>query len=132
MYALRKGTLVVAASLILIMLAGHASHGAVASFKKTVTPMEDGRFLIRLSVRASGKSIYGLRLIDPNASIIDVFAPKGWCAVTDGEDYLARTSTKPIKAGGSLEFIIHSTTDEVSYTWAVYGTLKQLGKPGTL
>jgi len=131
MSALRKLVIIPAAA-ILLALAGNAALAAGARIGRTVTPMEDGRFLIRIKVTSTGESIYGLRLVDPRSSIINVYAPREWCVVTDGEDLLARTGTGPVASGKSVEFIIHSDTDEASYTWVVYGKMKQIGKPETL
>lgn len=105
---------------------------AAPRVSKSVTPMEGGTFLIKIRVAASGEHVYGLRLIDPQASIRNVYAPKGWCIVTDGEELMARTGTEPIKDGTSIEFIIHSDSDVVSYGWTTFGMLKQIGTPGTL
>lgn len=102
------------------------------SVKKSVTAMEDGRYLIRVRVTASSASIYTLKLQDPKASIIDVYAPRGWCIVTDGEDFLAKTSGYPIKANKTVEFIIHSSSADLSYNYSVFGLIKQIGKPGTI
>ena len=125
----RKSRMVaVLTGIVFLALVSQSAFGAAASISKSVTVMEDGRYLIKLRVTSSGQSIYGLKLIDPHASIVDVYAPAGWCIVTDGEDFLARTSTKPLKSGNSAEFIIHSSTDKIEYTWSVHGDLKQLGK----
>ena len=118
----------VLAGIVFLALVSQSAFGAAASIKKSVNVMEDGRLLINLRVTSSGQSISGLNLIDPQAAIVDVYAPAGWCIVTDGEDFLARTSTKPLKSGNSAEFIIHSSTDKIEYTWSVHGDLKQLGK----
>lgn len=103
-----------------------------ASVKKSVTAMEDGRYLIRVRVTASSASIYTLKLQDPKASIIDVYAPRGWCIVTDGEDFIAKTSGYPIKANKTVEFIIHSSSADLSYNYSLFGMMKQIGKPGTI
>jgi hypothetical protein len=105
---------------------------AAPRITKSVSPMEDGSFLIKIRVAAAGDQIFGLRFIDPQASIRNVFAPKGWCIVTDGEELMARTGSEPIKDGTSLEFIIHSDSDVVSYGWTAFGRIKQIGTPGTL
>jgi len=105
---------------------------SAASVKKTVTAMEDGRYMIKLRVTASDASIFALKLGDPKAAIVDVYAPKGWCIVTDGEDLLARTSGSPIKPNKTVEFILHSTSADVSYSWTAFGKMEQLGKPGTV
>ena len=127
MNAPRTRTLIVLASIAILTLVSQSVFGAAAVIKKSVTVMEDGRFLIKLKVTSSGSDIYALKLIDPEAAIVNVYAPVGWCVVTDGEDLLARTSLKPLKAGKPAEFIIHSSTDKIEYTWSVHGDLKQLG-----
>ena len=132
MNAPRTRILVVLTGIVILALVSQSAFGAAASIKKSVTVMEDGRFLIKLKVTSSGPNIYGLKLIDPEASIVDVYAPAGWCVVTDGEDFLARTSSKPLKAGKPIEFIIHSNTDRVEYTWSVHDDMEQLGKVGKL
>lgn len=106
--------------------------GAAAGIRKSVSPMEGGGYLVKIRVTASASNIYALRLADPKASILDVYAPKGWCIVADGGEFLARTGSKPIKPNETIEFIIHSSTDEINYSWAVFGRIKQIGEPGTL
>lgn len=109
-----------------------AAATAAPRITKSVTPMEGGSFLIKIRVAAAGDHIYGLRLLDPQASIRNVFAPRGWVIVTDGEEFMARTGDDPIKDGTTLEFIIHSDSDVVSYGWTAFGKIKQIGTPGTL
>lgn len=109
-----------------------AALGAAANVKKYVTPMEDGNYLVKLNVTASGAGIYAMQLIDPQAAIVDVYAPRGWCVVTDGGDYLARTGSKPIESGKTVEFLIYSKTDDIQYTFSVFGKMEQIGKPGTI
>jgi len=132
MNALRTKILVILIAVSIIGSMSHSAFGAAASVKKSVTVMEDGRYLIKLKVTSSGSNIYGLKLIDPDAAIVDVYAPGGWCVVTDGEDLLARTFATPIKAGKTVEFVIHSVTDQIKYTWSVHDNLEQLGKVGKL
>ena len=110
----------------------HSVFGAAAKLQKSVTPMEGGEYLIKLKVTATGSSIYALNLIDAQSSIIDVYAPLGWCMVTDGEDLIARTYDEPIKAGKSVEFVIHSTSKDIGFTWSVAGRLEQIGEAGTI
>ena len=129
MAALKTRALLVLTSLAILAAFSHSAFGAAASISKSVTPMADGNYLVKLKVTSSGTDIYGIRLIDPGASIVNVYAPRGWCAVTDGGDYLARTSGAPLRAGKPVEFIIHSTSDRVDYTWSAYGWLKHIGKP---
>ena len=118
--------------IVALLIASVPASVSAASVKKTVKAMEDGRYMITLRVTASNASIYALKLDDPKAAIVDVYAPKGWCIVTDGEEFLARTSGSPIKSGKTVEFILHSTSSDVSYSWTLYGTMKQIGKPGTV
>jgi hypothetical protein len=117
---------------VLLILACGAVFASAANVTKSVTPMEDGNYLIKLKVTATEGTIYALRIIDPKASIVDVYAPKGWCVVTDGGDYLARTGANPIESGKMTEFLIHSSTDDVQYTYTVFGKMDQLGKPGAV
>lgn len=116
----------------LLVVTSYAAFGASATIKKYVTPMEDGNYLVKLKVTASRSGIYALQLIDPKGAIVDVYAPKGWCVITDGGDYLARTGSKPIASGKTVEFLIHSTTDDIQYTFIVFGKMEQLGKPGAI
>jgi hypothetical protein len=118
--------------IVALLIASVPAPLSAASVRKTVTAMEDGRYMIKLRVTASDASIYALKLGDPKAAIVDVYAPKGWCIVTDGEDFLARTSGSPIQSGKTIEFILHSTSADVSYSWTAFGKVKQLGKPGTV
>lgn len=128
-----KLTTACAFSLIMALLIASVSAPlSAASVRKSVTAMEDGRYMIKLRITASDASIYALKLGDPKAAIVDVYAPKGWVIVTDGEDFLARTSGSPIKPGKTVEFILHSTSSDVSYSWTTFGKVKQLGKPGTV
>lgn len=118
--------------IVALLIASVPAPLSAASVRKTVTAMEDGRYMIKLRVTASDASIYALKLGDPKAAIVDVYAPKGWCIVTDGEEFLARTAGSPIKSGKTVEFILHSTSADVSYSWTTFGKVKQLGKPGTV
>jgi hypothetical protein len=120
------------ALIVALLITSGPSSLLAATVKKNVTAMEDGRYMIKLRVTASDASVYALKLGDPQAAIIDVYAPKGWCIVTDGEDLIARTSRNPIKPNTTIEFILHSSSADVSYSWTVFGKMKQLGKPGTV
>jgi hypothetical protein len=125
-----KARLILAVALLAVF--SHSAFGAAAKLHKSITPLDSGEFLIKLKVTATSSSIYALRLVDAKSAIVNVYAPRGWCMVTDGEDLLARTSGAPIKAGKTLEFIIHTTSEEVQYTWTVFGKIKQLGESGSL
>jgi len=118
--------------IVALLIASVPASVSAASVKKTVTAMEDGRYLITLRVTAGDASIYALKLDDPKTAIVDVYAPKGWCIVTDGEELLARTSGNPIKSGKTIEFILHSTSADVAYSWTLFGPMKQIGKPGSV
>jgi hypothetical protein len=120
------------AIIVALLITSGASSLHAATVRKNVTAMEDGRYMIKLRVTASDASIYALKLGDPQAGIIDVYAPKGWCIITDGEDVVARTSGNPIKPNTTIEFVLHSSSADVSYSWTVFGKMKQLGKPGTV
>ena len=131
MSALKKRAIIVSASLLLVFVTGQAALAAAPRLTKSVTPMEEGIFMVRIRVTASGNDVYALRLIDPEAAIVDVFSPRGWVIVTDGEETLARTGSA-LKDGKSVEFVLYSKSDKISYTWSAFGKIKQIGKPGTL
>jgi membrane-bound ClpP family serine protease len=131
MSALKKRALVVSAALLLMAIAGQAVIAAAPKITRSVTPMEDGVFMVRLQMTASGNDVYALRLIDPEAAIVDVFSPRGWIMITDGEETLARSGTA-LQDGKSVEFVIYSKSDKVAYTWSAFGKIEQIGKPGTL
>jgi hypothetical protein len=116
----------------LILLVSLSCIAAPASIKKSVQALEDGKFLIKLVVTASKTGIYAFELKDPKASIIDVYAPKGWCILSDGELCLSRTTGAPISAGKSYEFVIYSTVSDAQYVWTFFGPLEQIGKPEVL
>ncbi len=117
---------------VLLAFFAQSALGAAVKIQKSVIQMEEGKYLIKLKITSATSSIYALKLSDPKASILDVYAPRGWCIVTDGEDFLARTLDYPIRSSKTLEFIIHSSTDDIHYTWAVFGRIKQIGKLGSL
>jgi hypothetical protein len=127
-----KGLLAV--FMVAALLALYVSPAACESYRasKSVTRMSDGNFIIKVKITSLGKDIYTLRLIDPDGSIIEVYAPKGWCVATDGEAYLARTAANPIKAKRSVEFIIHSDLEDISFTCSVFGMFDQIGLPETI
>lgn len=131
MSALRKRAVTVSIALLIMAIAGQSVMAAAPKFTKSVTPMEDGIFMVKVRMTASGNDVYALRLIDPEAAIIDVFAPRSWVTVTDGEEFLAR-SGKALKDGKTVEFVMYSKSDKVAYTWTAFGKIKQVGKPGKL
>jgi hypothetical protein len=98
------------------------------SVSKDVSPLEDGNFIIRVRLRAESESIYCLKLIDAEESVLDVYAPDGWCVATDGGTVVARSNSNPAK-GNTVEFIIHSNLEDVSFTCSAFGRIDQIGKP---
>jgi len=106
--------------------------GAPATVKKSVQELENGNYLIKLVVTSTSQGIYAFQFKDTKASVIDVYAPKGWCILSDGEMCLSRTSGSPIAAGKSFEFVIHSTNKDAEYVWTFYGPMNQIGKPEVL
>jgi len=99
---------------------------------KTVTPMENGNFLVKIIITSSGGDIFGVKLIDADESIMDVYAPRGWCVATDGGSYIARTSGNPVKKSKSIELIIHTSLENATFTYSVFGLIKQIGLPNTI
>jgi membrane-bound ClpP family serine protease len=131
MSALKKRMIEVSAILLVMLLAGHAAMAAAPRITKSVSPMEDGLFMVKIRMTASGNDVYALGMIDPEAAIVDVFAPRGWITVTDGEQFLARSGSA-LTDGKTVEFVIYTRSDSVAYTWTAYGKIEQLGKPGAL
>ena len=131
MSALRKRAVVTALALAFMVLAGQAATAAAPKFTKSVTPMADGMFMVKIRMTASGNNVHALRLIDPEAAMVNVFAPKGWVTITDGEEFLAR-SGNALKDGKTVEFVIHSKSDKIDYTFTAYGKIKQIAKPGKI
>jgi hypothetical protein len=105
--------------------------GAPATVKKSVQELGGGNYLIKLVVTASKEGIYGFEIKDPKGTIVDVFAPKGWCILSDGEVGFARTGM-PIVAGKSLEFVIYATSGDTEFVWTFFGAMDQIGKPEVL
>lgn len=106
--------------------------GAAATVNTNVQALEEGKFLIKLTVTASNAGIFAIEMKDPKGSILDVYAPKGWCILSDGEVCLASTLGTPISAGKSMEFIIYSSTKDAKFVWTFFGQLEQIGKPEVL
>ncbi len=122
----RFGCLLLASALVLILSV--PTLGAPATVKKNVQALDGGNYLVKLVVTASKDGVYGFEIKDPKGSIVDVFAPKGWCILSDGEVGLART-TVPMSAGKSFEFVIYSTSGDAEFVWTFFGAMEQIGKP---
>ena len=99
---------------------------------KSVTPMANGNFLVKINITSSGNDIFGVKLIDADDSILDVYAPVGWCVATDGGSYVARTSSNPVKKSKSIELIIHTNLEDISFTYSIFGRIEQIGLPDTI
>jgi membrane-bound ClpP family serine protease len=131
MSSLRKRAVSVFIALLIMAVAGQSVMAAAPKITKSVTPMEDGMFMVKVRMTASDNDVYAVRLIDPEAAIVDVFAPRGWITVTDGEEFLGRSGSA-LKNGKTVEFVLYSRSDKVAYTWTAFGKIKQIGKSGTL
>lgn len=79
---------------------------------KSVVGSEDGTSVVEVRVTAAGQSIYAVTIKDTSGSIKDIVAPKGWVGITDGTDILFRTGDKPIRAGSSVTFRLHTTNED--------------------
>jgi hypothetical protein len=125
----RFGLVLLASALVLILSV--PTLGAPATVKKSVQELGGGNYLIKLVVTASKDGIYGFEIKDPKGTIVDVFAPKGWCILSDGEVGFARTGM-PIATGKSLEFVIYATSADAEFVWTFFGAMEQIGKPEVL
>lgn len=130
---MRKATYPVCILAAALLVFGAASaFAAPATVKKSVQQLENGNYLIKLVVTATGEGIYAFELKDPKGNVLDIYAPQGWCFLTDGELCCSRTAETPITAKRSLEFIIHAKTADASFVWTFFDELKQIGKPEVL
>jgi hypothetical protein len=125
-----------AAGLLLILgIMAYASSpalGAPATVNANVQALDEGKYLIKLRVTAAAPGIYAIQMMDPKASILDVYAPVGWCILTDGEVCYASTLGTPIADGKSMEFIIHASSKDAQFVWTFFGPMEQIGKPAVL
>ena len=120
------------AAMTLLLVAGTAAYAAPAVVKKSVQQLDGGNYLIKIVVTAEKGDIYAFELTDPKSAIIDVYAPKSWCMLTDGGVCHSRTASAPIDAKRGIEFIIHATSPDAQYVWTFFDQLKQIGKPEVL
>ena len=128
----RRASLIISSVIVLVAFISSFALAGSATISKRVVPVENGEFMIKLRVTAVGSSIYSLKLIDEKSSIVNVYAPKGWCMVTDSEELIARTGEKAIKPGKTVEFIIYTSSREATFKWEAYGMFKKLGKGGVI
>ena len=96
------GILFLAVALVLTSSAGIAAPAAV---KKSVQKIEDGNYLIKLVITSKAGEIFAFELKDPKNAIVDVYSPKSWCMLTDGEACHSRTASAPIGSAKGIEFI---------------------------
>ena len=115
----------------LVLLLTVPALGAPITVKKSVQALENGNYLIKLAITATKDGVYGFDLKDPKGAVIDVFAPDGWCILSDGEISVSR-GTAPFKVGKSLEFLIHATSEDAQFVWTFFGEWEQIGKPEVL
>ncbi len=116
----------------LFLFASAAAFAAPATLKKSVEKLEDGNYLIKIVITAEKNEIYAFELTDPKGGIVDVYAPKSWCMLTDGGVCHSRTADAPIEAKKGIEFIIHATNPDGQYVWTFFDRLKQIGTPEVL
>lgn len=82
------------------------------SATKTVAGSEEGTSVLLIRVTAANQSVYGVTIKDASGSIKDIVAPKGWVGISSGTDVIFRTGGKPIRAGSSLTFKLHTTNED--------------------
>ncbi|RKZ08305.1 hypothetical protein DRQ05_01725 [bacterium] len=129
---IRKSILATALISLILVTSSLTAIAGSAKFAKSIVPAEDGTYMVKLRVTAVGSRIYTLKLKDRSASIIDVYAPKGWCIVTDDGMLIARSMKHSISPGKSVELVIYTSTKNVHFDWSAFGMFKQLGKGGTI
>lgn len=127
-----KRSVCILAAMALLLAASVPTLGAPVTIKKSVQELENGNFLIKMVITATSQGIYAFQIKDTKASIVDVYAPRGWCILSDGELLLSRTADFPIAGKKSYEFIIHSTNKDAEYVWTFYGPMNQIGKAEVL
>jgi len=104
---------------------------APATVTSSVQAIDEGKYLIKISVTPSKDGIFGFALKDPTGSILDVYSPKGWCMLSDGDMCLSRTDG-PMKVGKAVEFVIQSSSKDAKFVWTFFGEMEQIGKPEVL
>jgi len=124
----RRRTVAIFATAFLLAIVVSPAFAYAFRVSKDVSPMEDGNFMIKVRVTAQSESIFSLKLIDADESVINVYAPEGWCMATDGGTVIAKTGASPAK-GKTVEFIIHSNLEDVTFTCSAFGLIEQIGKP---
>jgi len=99
---------------------------------KSVGSSEDGMAVVDINVTAAGQSVYGVTIKDASGSIKDLAAPEGWVGITDGADVIFRTGEKPIQAGGSLTFRLHTTNEGGSLSISFRDKVSPIGSTQSL
>ncbi len=105
---------------------------APVSLKKSVTKLDEGTYIVKISLTSKDVSIYAFEISDPKGSIVDVYSPKSWCMLTDGGVCLARTLNAPLDEKKALEFIFYTTDPDVRFVWTFFDAMKQIGSPEIL
>jgi hypothetical protein len=99
---------------------------------KSVQGSGDGLAVVLIRVTAANESVYGVTIKDESGSIKDIVAPKGWVGISSGTDVIFRTGDKPIKAGSSLTFRLHTTNEDGSLSVSFKDMYSPIGSGKTL
>ena len=117
---------------ILVALIALPVLAAGPNASKSVGGSEDGTAVVDIRVTAAGQSVYGVTIKDASGSIKDIAAPEGWVGITDGADVIFRTGEKPIRAGGSLTFRLHTTNEGGSLSISFRDKVSPIGSTQSL
>jgi hypothetical protein len=99
---------------------------------KSIGSSEDGTAVVEIRVTAAGQSVYGVNIKDASGSIKDIVAPEGWVGISSGSDVIFRTGEKPIRAGSSLTFRLHTTNGSGSLSVSFRDKDSPIGTAATL
>lgn len=116
----------------LVVLTALPVLAAGPSASKSVGGSEDGTAVLEIRVTAAGQSVYGVTIKDASGSIKDIAAPEGWVGISSGEDVIFRTGEKPIRAGSSLVFRLHTTNESGSLSISFRDKDSPIGSAQTL
>lgn len=122
-------TLTLAALVVLLALPVLAA-GPRAT--KSVQGGEDGTTVLLIRVTAANHALYGVTIKDASGSVKDIVAPKGWVGISSGTDVIFRTGEKPIRAGSSLTFRLHTTNEDGSLSISFKDETSPVGSGLTL
>lgn len=105
---------------------------AAPNATKSVMGTEDGTSVVVIRVSAANQAIYGVTVKDASGSIKDIVAPKGWVGISSGSAVIFRTGSKPIKAGSSLSFRLHTTNEDAALSVTFKDEDSAIGSAKTL